>query len=250
MFFERIGKLFIGRFPGLFQNSEIIHGFSTRKGGISPPPFRSLNCGTNTTDSKKTVSENRNRFLQSINITSNDLAIPQQVHEKKIVNVKKPGIFEATDGLVTNIPGINLSIQVADCVPIYLYDSVKNAIGLVHAGLRGSAQKIVQKAVSEMQDQFLSKPADIRAFLGPSIGPCCYEVNSEVLAQFPKSCCDMNHLNLWMANTLQMEAVGVNSGNIFVSGICTKCHEYLFFSHRASGGKTGRMLAVLGLQCW
>jgi len=248
MFFERVGRLFIGRFPELFGNPEIIHGFSTRKGGVSPPPFNTLNCGTNTSDIKRSIGKNRLRFLQSFNISSDDLAIPQQVHENKIVNVKEPVFFEATDGLITNIPGIVLSIQVADCVPIYLYDPTKKVIGLVHAGWQGSAQKIVQKAVSEMQNHFNSKTSDILSFIGPSIGPCCYEVSHEVLAQFPDSCVNKNHLDLWKANVLQLEMSGLDSNKIFVSGICTKCHANLFFSHRASGGKTGRMLAVFGFR--
>lgn len=248
MFFERTGRLFIGRFPGLFRRPEIVHGFSTRKGGISSPPFDTLNCGTNTSDSKKHVHQNRHSFLQTIGIHSESLAIPQQIHHDNIVHVQKPGIFKATDGLITNIPGIILSVQVADCVPVYLYDSVKSTIGLVHAGWRGSAMKIVQKTISQMQEKLHSDPSDIHAFLGPSIGPCCYEVSRDVIDHFPSTCTAGNYLNLWKANTLQLKASGLDPTRIYASGICTKCHNHLFFSHRSSGGKTGRMLAVFGLR--
>jgi YfiH family protein len=248
MFFEKVNTLFIGRFAELDTDPTLIHGVSTRRGGVSTGPFTSLNLGFKTLDKTDRVRENRRRFFNSVSLSAEMLAVPQQVHSDQVMCVSLPGIVSETDALITKTPGIVLSIQIADCLPIYLYDSENVCIGLVHAGCRGSAISIASKTVQYMNTCFGSNPENIRAFLGPSIGPCCYRVGSDVVSQFSKNYISGTNLNLWKCNSEQLMRCGVKSGNIIISRLCTVCHSDLFFSHRGSGNHTGRMIAFFGIR--
>lgn len=247
MFFEKTDNLFIGRFAELYRDPDLHHGISTRKGGVSTRPYSSLNLGLNTSDKMDRVQENRKRFFQSVALSTDMLSIPQQVHSDHVKCVIEPGIQADTDALITNIKGITLTVQVADCLPIYLYDPDKYCIGLVHAGWRGSVATIISKTVHQMQRSFKTNPENIQAFLGPSIGPCCYEVGPEVIAQFSTQHITNGYLDLWKCNSDQLIKSGVKPSNIIISRLCTVCQSDLFFSHRASGNITGRMIAYWGL---
>ena len=247
MFFEKIDNLFIGRFAELYLDPDLHHGISTRKGGSSVGPYASLNLGLKTHDELDLVKENRKLFFQSVALSTDMLSIPQQVHSDHVKCVTEPGIQADTDALITNIRGITLTVQVADCLPIYLYDPDKYCIGLVHAGWRGSAAKITSKTVYQMQKSFKTNPENIQAFLGPSIGPCCYEVGPDVITQFSTQYITNGYLDLWKCNSEQLIQSGVNPNKITISRLCTVCQSDLFFSHRASGNKTGRMIAFFGL---
>jgi YfiH family protein len=180
-------------------------------------------------------------------IRAEDLAMPLQVHGDRIQRVEEGGLFPATDGLITDKPALVLSVLVADCLSLYLYDPDRPAVGLVHAGWRGSSMNIIGKAVEAMASGFKSQPAQLKAWMGPSIGPCCYEVGEEVASQFQDVCVKDNHLDLWTCNRLQLESAGLKSNSIEIASLCTKCHPELFYSHRGSGGKAGRMMAIFGL---
>ncbi len=247
MFFEKNRSLFIGRFAPLFRNPVVFHGFSTRKGGVSPKPHDSLNLGSNTHDEGKRVTENRDRFYRAMSIREENAAIPQQVHGDRIVQVEGPGPVPETDGLVTNSPGTALVVQVADCLPVYLFDPHRKAVGLVHAGWRGSRLQIVSKAVAHMGQYLGTNPRDLLAFLGPSIGPCCYDVGAEVGSQFPNKYVTEGRLDLWHCNLDQLTDAGIQPERVSMSRLCTVCHARWFFSHRSSGGNTGRMMAIVGL---
>ena len=247
MFFEKNGHLFIGRFASLFRSADVFHGVSTRMGGVSSPPYDTLNLGKRTDDTPTNVEENRRRFYRAMAVSSQNKAIPQQVHGDTIAYVPHPGTFPETDGMVTDVPGIALVVQVADCLPIFLYDSRKKAIGLIHAGWKGMMQFIVRKAVEEMVHRFHTQPQDLRVYFGPSIGPCCYEVQDDVTSHFLKKYVPEGKLNLWTCAEDQLIEAGVPKEKIEKSGLCTVCLSDWFFSHRASGGKAGRMMAVFGL---
>ena len=133
------------------------------------------------------------------------------------------------------------------CVGIAIYDPVKKVIGLVHAGWRGTVKEIAKKSVLLFKESFASRPQDIIACLGPSIGSCCYEVQDDVSRYFDKQYVKKNHLDLWLANKEQLLSQGVKECHVEVSGFCTMCHQEWFFSHRASSGKTGRMMAAMKL---
>ena len=248
MFFENKSQLFIGRFARLYGSDVLFHAFSTRRGGISQSPFDTLNLGDRTGDCEKNVKENRDRFFQSIGVKPEKLAIPVQIHGNNIVPVEAPGVYPETDGLITDVPEICLVVQVADCLPVYLYDPIHRAIGLVHTGWRGTYQKIVTLAIQNMGSNFGTRPEDILVFFGPSIGPCCYEVGIDVSQHFPGNEMQGKRLDLWKANRNLLIESGIPVDNITVSGLCTACYSDWFFSHRRSGGKTGRMMGIIGLK--
>lgn len=245
MLFEKIDGQWIGHFDGLRNDSRVIHAFSARMGGVSESPYDSLNLGLNTDDNPDHVQINRERFLNRIHLSSQQLVIPRQIHGNHTVVVHTPGEFLNADAVLTAVSGIALSVQVADCLPIFLYDSNRVCIGLVHAGWRGTLNGISSQTVRTMAAEFQSNPSDIWAFVGPSIGPLCYEVGESVKSQFNPAYVCGNRVNLWQCNQDQLIHAGIPEHQIQVSSICTHCNSMLFFSHRASGGKTGRMMAVM-----
>ena len=156
--------------------------------------------------------------------------------------------IKATDAMITNIPDICLIILVADCVPILFFDTKKKVIGAAHAGWRGTVKSIAQNTVKAFQKHFNSSLKDIIVGIGPSIGPCCYEVGEEVIKEikngFPdkvtKVLNNKGYFNLWEANKLQLTDIGIDEKNIEVAELCTYCHADIFFSRRHQRAETGR----------
>jgi len=231
----------LGRLPGF------VHGFSTRLGGVSSGDYGSLNIGPNTADSPEAIRENRRRFFDVFHAEEKRAAIPGQVHGDHIAIIEKPGFYPETDGLITATPGVLLTVQTADCVPVFIVDPVKNVAGLFHAGWRGTAANIVGQGVEIMTRKFGSAPANLTASIGPSIGPCCFEVGDEVLKHFPLNTVEGQHVDLWAANQQQLVASGLQDVYIKSASMCTFCQQHLFYSHRRDQGVTGRMMAVLGI---
>jgi YfiH family protein len=247
MIFEKKGNLFIGRFADLFGAKDIFHGFSTRRGGVSKTPYDSLNLGFNTQDNPDDTRENRRLFFETLELDPNKLAVAVQIHGTRIGRVKSPGFPPETDALVTDVPSLALVVQVADCVPIFLYDPVRRAVGLIHAGWKGSAEGIASSTVRFLRTDFGIHPEDTKAFIGPSIGPCCYEVGPEVGRRFSSQYLVNGRLDLWRWNYDLLLKAGLKPENVRLSRICTACHTDWFFSHRVQGVKTGRMMAVIGM---
>jgi len=248
MIFQRYGPQWVGRFGALLSESRLIHGFSTRKGGVSISPFDSLNLGINTPDDPNNVSMNQQRFFSLLGLSANQLSYPNQIHGDRIRVIRVPGGYEQTDAMITKTAQVALSVQVADCVPVYLFDPSVPCIGLVHAGWRGTASRITCKTVQTMIRLLKANPKSIQAFIGPSIGPCCYAVGKTVQIRFDSHYIKNQHLDLWTCNRDQCQEAGIPRRNITISGVCTRCHSQFFFSHRDSGGETGRMMAVMMLR--
>lgn len=249
---------------------------------------RSLNLGFTKEDTRSNVEANRNQFLRCLGAMTNGLLWPlvvnRQVHSDIIHIVRKP-IAEplAGDGFVTAVPGIAIAILTADCLPVLLADKKKKVVGAFHAGWRGTAKRIVEKGVGIMRHEFGSRPEDICAAVGPGVQKCCYEVGEELRAEFESQfayakglfhdvqssdlvhqkypllflnarapghgdLCIKLHLDLSEANRRQLLDAGVPEKQITVSGECTSCDTKKFFSHRAEHGRTGRMMAAIGIQ--
>lgn len=243
----------------------IKHGISTRFGGTSRPPFHSLNVALHTEDYDENVITNRQLFCQAIGIHSDHIVTAQQLHTDTVavVNARGQGARDykeaipATDALITNVPGIPLMLFFADCVPVLIVDPVQRAVGISHAGWRGTVEKITQKTILSMGVNFGTKPEDCLVGIAPSVGPCCYIVDEAVLSrlkqQFPNWRKLVNkagtkwYLDLWKANLVQLEEIGVKKDNIVVSGVCTACNHELFFSYRKENGLTGRIGAAIVL---
>ena len=247
MFFEKRENLFVGRFPGWFDSPGLVHGFSTRRGGVSLPPYDSLNLGLNTDDRPESIEENVRRFCGAMGIRRERIAFTKQVHGDRVQAVHASGVVVDTDALITDTPGLILAVQVADCVPVFLFDPVRKAAGIAHAGWKGSVLGIAAKAILSMSESFGSRPENLQACIGPSIGPCCYEVGAEMVERFPPEYLNGNKLDLWRYNLDLLIRTGIQSANATVSGLCTRCQTDWFFSHRAGGGRTGRMTGMIGI---
>lgn len=256
-------------FPLLDSFNYVVHGFSTRLGGISPAPYDSLNLGFHVGDAQDYVLENRRRICQALDIDFRRLVCGAQVHGNKVEIVTEehsgrgaksdrdalPGI----DGLITRRPGVPLASFYADCVPLFLLDPVRKVIGLVHAGWKGTAGGIAGQAVKKMTTALQCAPGDCVAVIGPAIGQCCYEVDTRVTSVLERRLANWElfaaaagkgrwMLDLAGINRELLLRAGLKPENVHAAGLCTACHHELFFSHRASGGKTGRMGAFIMLK--
>ncbi|MDY6864063.1 MAG: peptidoglycan editing factor PgeF [Thermodesulfobacteriota bacterium] len=254
----------------LFDRFEYITNIiSTRLGGLSRGPYSSLNVGLHVKDRNVSVIENRRRLCIGLGIESVSLTSCKQIHGSNvsIVNSKNKGkgafeqedAIDSCDGLITSLEDVPLLILIADCIPLSFFDPIYGVIGLVHGSWRGTLQGIAQKTVYKMKEEFGCHPEDIIVGIGPSIGPCCYEVKEDVIEQFNKAFPgeadsfliknkkDAAFLDLWTANFLQLQETGIKKENIELSGICTSCNSDLFYSYRAKRGETGRFCGLICL---
>lgn len=234
--------------------------FSTRLGGVSCPPYAKLNVGAHVGDDPAAVAENRRRLGAAIGLPQ-PWASVRQVHGSTVLRVdERPGEepLGNADALITDHPGLPLAIFTADCAAVYIYDPVRRAVGLAHAGWRGTAAGVAARTLAAMREAYGTYPGDCYAAVSPAIGSCCYEVDEAVVSQlrrFPwlgrvvrETRPGHWRLDLWLANRLQLEDAGLLPGRIAVSGLCTACHTDEFYSHRAEAGRTGRQAALLVLK--
>jgi len=238
-----------------FPNITTPHGFSTRLGGVSQGAYRSLNIGQTSADIPRRVHENRARLARELGIPL--VRILNMVHGTHVVRVNGPQPSVRTgDACITDRPGVAMMITTADCVPLFFHDPVRGAVGLAHAGWRGTVQGVARTTVEAMTAEFGSRPADLRVAIAPAIGPCCFEVDSDVsqpfLQGFPGKDLVQARVNkftidLWRANEIVLRDAGVRGENILVCRVCTSCREDLFFSFRRDRKVTGRMAAVISL---
>lgn len=247
------------RCDALLERGLAAHAFSTRLGGVSQGAFTSLNLGFHVGDRPDAVLENRRRLLSLLGTEIKSLVAAAQVHSSTVVRVgereRGRGAFTfddalpATDALLANEPGLGLSVYTADCVPVILYDPVRGAVGVVHAGWRGTAAGIVGAAIDALREGFGTDPKDLVVALGSAIGPCCYEVGPEVHEAIrerlgAEAAGGGAGLDLWKANGVVARQNGIEPANIHACRLCTACEEELFFSYRRDGQRTGRMAAV------
>jgi len=227
---------------------------STRHGGISPPPFDSLNLGIHTQDDPSCVAQNRLLFFEALDIPPERTAGARQLHGREVLHVREPGQYDGYDAFFTDTPGLYLTVTVADCNPILICDPVRPAVAALHAGWKGTALQIVRSALQQMRHQFGTVPARCHAWMGVCIGADEYEVDADVAGRFPEAFRPWHAgrnkylLDLHGANRAQLEAEGVPSSQISRSEYTTLGHPAHFFSHRGSQGHTGRMLALIGLR--
>jgi YfiH family protein len=276
--------------------------FTTRRGGASAGPYAELNLGMSTGDDSGRVAENRRLLCSTLSLDVERLSIVKQVHSDRVVVVDKPPTGDEptieADAQVTGVPGLPLFGLFADCLAVMIYDPVHGAIGLAHAGWRGTVAGIAGKMVAVMAERYGTRPEQCHAALAPAAGPCCYEVGDEVAdaarAVFPpewkvlrpkgrsepvrrgdpevrdgrgdpegrgdpKGRSDMESdgpfsargsggkwtFDLWSGNAGWLRKAGLRQENIVISRFCTICRQDLFFSYRGSGGRTGRMAALI-----
>jgi hypothetical protein len=268
--------------PAFSKLPWLIHAFSTRPGGISPlENEKVLNLGFTDWDTRENVQENRRRFQSAAGAEGLPLVTLKQFHSDVI------HLFDTAsndpcrgDASITNRPNLLLAIQTADCVPILLVDPKNRAIAAIHAGWRGTLARIAAKTIGKMQMHFATDPRDLLAAIGPSVGPCCYEVGTEVATQFLSQFPDApdyfdefrtgdepnpiqwlnmmppGHqpppkgvlLDLRKANRSQLLATGLRPQNIHTIDLCTACRPDLLFSYRKQGPTSGRLMSIIALR--
>jgi YfiH family protein len=260
------------------RDSGLSAGFTSRHGGVSKGGFNSLNIGLHVEDNPQLVVKNRKRLAEALHVKLNACTYAEQVHGNEVQEVSRvdagTGVdsretaFQSKDAFVTNQSGLFIHALFADCVPLFFYDPVQRAVGVAHAGWKGTVLRIAGETVEAMQRLYGSNPENILAAVGPSIQACCYEVNKVVMARvfavmeeleinnfheegqppiYESKPNDKYNLNLQQMNRQIMIKAGILPTHIEVSSLCTSCRTDLFYSHRKEEGKTGRMAAWIGL---
>ena len=244
--------------------------FTTRRGGVSQGPWAELNLGRSTGDEPARVEANRQRVLAAAGSGWSWAAMPRMVHGAAVADVRAgrpwaPEEVPEADGLVTTDPGVLLWATFADCVPVFLWgegpDGTRRGVALAHAGWRGTLAGVAPAAARRLAGALDAGTDRLHALIGPSIGPCCFEVDEPVLERLHRRlpwAGDVlspsprgprhRHWDLWETNRRLLIEAGLKPHHIAVAGLCTACDTATFFSHRASGGRTGRMAGLIGIR--
>lgn len=255
--------------PRFKREPEIVHGFSTRFGGVSEGDFSSMNLSFTRGDETERVSENFRRIAAHFGKSPEHFVLSHQTHTAEVRKVTREDMgkgvtkerdYRDVDALITNESGLILGVFWADCVPILLYDPEKRAIGVIHSGWRGTAGRIALKTVQKMQEEYGSRPEALLAAIGPSICRNCYEISGDVAEQFMEDFSGNAGqilrkrekgkylLDLWECNRIILREAGLREENIEKGDICTCCNPWLSFSHRAQGERRGNNGAFLMLR--
>ncbi len=253
-------------FPHMDAYPFIRNGFSTRLGGVSEGIYASMNLSYTRGDEKAAVDENFVRICAAMGVSAADAVLSAQEHHTTLKNVtaadrgiglSRPPLVDV-DGLLTDEPQVVLCTQYADCVPLLFADPVRHVVATSHAGWRGTVAEIGRLTVERMQSDYGCDPRDILAGIAPSIGPCCFEVDTPVAEAFEAlsvtdgDCCravgnGKFFVDLWETNRRILLSAGVKAENITVTDLCTRCHPQLFWSHRFSGAARGSLAAFIAL---
>ncbi len=264
MLLKEKGSLQWLQFKNLQSHHNLVHGFTTRNGGASNPPFSSLNMGMYTKDDEANVEENYRRILTALEVEDRPRFMTQQVHSDRIfsvdANTEKADrtVVRETDGLVTNTADSVLITYYADCVPLFFYDPVQHAGGVVHSGWKGTSKQIGMRMVEKMQALYGSNPQDILAGIGPCAGMCCYEIGQDVIAAFEW----LENLEDFLKPTreghFKIDLKGINrhilmnagiaEENLEVSELCTMCESELLYSYRRERPGNGLMAGIFALK--
>jgi polyphenol oxidase len=246
-------------------NEKLIAGFTTRNGGVSDPPFQSLNLGLHVPDNQEKIIRNRELLAKKLNISLKNWVSGEQVHDNQVqmINLDNQGqgsreyssSVQGVDGLITNSKGILCTAFFADCVPLFFFDPVTEMIGIAHAGWKGTVGGMATSMVQALKEKGVNE-SNLLVVIGPSISQEMYEVDEKVVAnieeKFREKCVVPSRKNRYLLDLkkLNVEILlqsGVLRHNIDVTNYCTYKDESLFFSHRRDKGKTGRMLGFLGI---
>lgn len=255
-------------FP-LFEKAGLKHGFSTKRGGVSTGDCATMNLSFTRGDDPDHVMENHRILADAIGYKVENLVLSNQVHDTVIrrvdasdcgKGVTRQSDLIGVDGLITQDPKVVLMTFFADCVPLFFYDPVEQAVGACHSGWRGTVARIGAKTVEAMGQEFGTRPGNLLTVIGPSICASCYEVSADVAEEFEKEFPEVQwreilekkpahkyQLDLWRANEIILEEAGIPKGQIEVSELCTCCHSDLLFSHRATGGRRGNLSGIITL---
>jgi polyphenol oxidase len=234
--------------------STVIAAQSTRHGGVSSEPFASLNLGLSSGDERENVLENRRRFFNGLGIGPDEVALGFQVHGDRSLRAEQPGNYDRYDAFMTNRKNVFVAVSIADCTPVLIYDAENEAVAAIHAGWKGTMQRIVAKTLQAMQTDFGTQPQHCFASVGTCISECSFEVNADVSEHFENrfkrfdAARNKFFVDLKRANTTQLSDFGIPVSQIEISPFCTVIHNADYFSYRREGQRSGRMLAVIGIR--
>ena len=256
-------------FPRIEQAGLFLAAFSTRKGGVSSGIYQSMNLNYKQGDNPENVRENFRRIADSMGVRMEDMVYTDQTHTANVRMVTEkdkgkgvilPKDYHDVDGIITDRPGLILVGSFADCVPLFFADPVHKAVGLSHAGWRGTVSKIGKVTVEMMGENYGSRPEDLICVIGPSICVDCYEVSQDVAEAFQQAFSKPQaadiltekgngkyQLDLWKANAHVLKDSGILPEHIAISGLCTRCNSDLLWSHRATGGKRGGLCGFISI---
>lgn len=264
--------------PALFKlkaweerTARLSAGFSSKMGGVSSAPYQSLNCAFHVNDRTQDVIQNRKLVADALSLPFEGWTCGEQVHQNRVFVVQeehrgkgrltRESAIQDTDALITNVPDVWLTSFYADCVPLFFLDPQNRAIGLAHAGWKGTVAEIAASTIAAMQEHYGSNPQELLTAIGPSIGACCYEVDDYVMQHvfalglepcenpgYTQLANGKYELDLKEINRQIMIKAGIMPTNIECSTWCTSCHEKNFFSHRRDQGTTGRMISWIALE--
>jgi hypothetical protein len=277
-----LGGVTVLQVPAFTKLPWLVHGFSTRPGGVSDVGGEKvLNLGAVEWDTRENVEENKHRFQAVLGAADDTLLSLHQIHSDVVRCFDSvPAKQCKGDASVTKQPGLLLGVRTADCAPVLVVDPKKRVVAAIHAGWRGTLARIVTKTIGQMQMEFGCRPQDLLAAIGPTIGGCCYEVGTEVGAAFAAKFANASDffdelrtgdepnplqwlnmmppghqpppnkvlLDLKKANRAQLVEAGVREENIFVTALCTSCDVGRLFSYRKEGAASGRLMAVAGIR--
>ena len=252
-------------FPAFDEIPFVRHGFSTRLGGVSEGLYASMNLSFTRGDEDERVRENFRRLCGAIGVPAQQTVVSAQEHHTNLHvcteadcgrGVTRERGYTDIDGLLTDRAGVVLCTQYADCVPLFFVDPVRRAVATSHAGWRGTVARIGAVTVERMCREYGCKRENILAAVGPSIGPCCFEVDAPVQQAFAaldeadgciRPAGEKFYIDLWAVNRRILEAAGVPVAHITVTDLCTRCHPDVFWSHRATGGQRGSLAGFIAM---
>ena len=252
-------------FPAFDEIPFVRHGFSTRLGGVSEGIYASMNLSFTRGDEDERVRENFRRLCGAIGVPAQQTVVSAQEHHTNLHvcteadcgrGVTRERGYADIDGLLTDRAGVVLCTQYADCVPLFFVDPVRRAVATSHAGWRGTVARIGAVTVERMCREYGCKRENILAAVGPSIGPCCFEVDAPVQQAFAaldeadgciRPAGEKFYIALWAVNRRILEAAGVPVAHITVTDLCTRCHPDVFWSHRATGGQRGSLAGFIAM---
>jgi YfiH family protein len=241
------------RHPNLSRGRDLVHAIFSRLGGVSGPPFESLNISYRVGDLPENVTANIRIIREVMGATR--VMFLEQSHGDRILVLregydKTPSEVPCADAMITNIPGLGLLVKQADCQGVIIFDPEKRVVANVHCGWRGNVANILGRVAARMEETFGCNGSRLLAAIGPSLGPCCAEfVNSRAIfpAAFDRFRVTENHFDLWAISRHQLVEAGLQQENIEIAGICTRCRTDLFYSYRGEG-RTGRFGTVAMLK--
>jgi YfiH family protein len=252
-----------------WERQGVVHAFTTRTGGFSRGNFDSLNLGLHVGDDPETVIANRRLVTDSLGIDLTATVTAEQVHGNRVAVVTSrdqgrgaesyQDSIPGCDALICDQPGVILMEFFADCIPVYFFDPVKRAVGLAHCGWKGTVQGMAARTALAMAGAYGCRPGDIQVFIGPGIGPECYQIDEDRKDRVEQVFTFTDRIiyplekrqyrwDLKLTNRLVLQELGIPEENISTCGLCTNCHRDSFFSYRGANGTTGRMAALIGLR--